>query len=92
MFALPDSLPHVTSAAFAQADLLTIFTRHGVVKAHLTRNHQHLTRGSKMPLLWSGIPNMLLTDTETAIQEVVSPPMNFTYRLRIPKMAVSSHL
>jgi len=85
MFALPESLSHVTSAAFAQARLRLgsgsaqaqlSQLRHGAVKTHLTRNHQLLTRGPKRPLLlWLRIPNMLLIDAEIAIQEVVFVPL-----------------
>jgi hypothetical protein len=94
MFPLPNCLSHgdqrrlcsgsahVTSGLLKSTQvclgLHTLFTRHGVVKTYLTRNHQLLTSGPKRPLLLRlEIPDMLPTNTETVIQEVVFLPFKF---------------
>jgi len=98
MFMLPNSLSHVTSATFAQArlrldsGLLTLFTRHGVVKTYLTRNYQLLTRGLKWPLLQLGILNILLLYIYTERYRDINLGscfrllIHFNYRLYILKI------
>jgi hypothetical protein len=73
MFALPDPMSHVSSAAFARArlrpgsssaqGLLALFTLRDTAQPnqpHHNRNSQLLTRGPKRTLSQPGILNMLL--------------------------------
>jgi hypothetical protein len=101
MFAVPDSLSHVTSAAFAQArlrlgsgsaqarlrpssvssGLLTLFTRHGAVKTHLTRKSSTFNEGPEKA------PPALVRDPKYVTDRrgdsdsggCFRPPVNFTY-------------
>jgi hypothetical protein len=109
MFPLPNSLFLRDQPAFAQgpvssaqisSGLLTLFTRHGVAKTHLIRNHQLLTRGSKRHFFFRlAIPNILLTfihnytdrHRDSNLRICFPTPIYFTYLLYILKMAVSSY-